>query len=222
MLSGISLTVPKGTSLGIVGPTGAGKTTLVDIMIGLLPPTTGRVIVDGTDIQSDVRAWQRRLGIVPQTVFLIDDTLRRNVALGLDDSEIDGQRVRDAVQLAQLDSVVAELPNGLETRVAERGIRLSGGQRQRVAIARALYRQPSLLVFDEGTSALDHLTENELVKEVESLRGERTIILVAHRLSTIRRCDQVAFLDKGELVDLGSYEELVARNNTFKALAALV
>ncbi len=222
MLSGISLTVPKGTSLGIVGPTGAGKTTLVDIMIGLLPPTTGRVIVDGTDIQSDVRAWQRRLGIVPQTVFLIDDTLRRNVALGLDDSEIDGQRVRDAVQLAQLDSVVAELPNGLETRVAERGIRLSGGQRQRVAIARALYRQPSLLVFDEGTSALDHLTENELVKAVESLRGERTIILVAHRLSTIRRCDQVAFLDKGELVDLGSYEELVARNNTFKALAALV
>lgn len=218
-LAGVDLTIACGESVGLVGPSGGGKTTLVDVILGLLPPDEGVVRVDGVDIQTCRRAWHRNLGVVPQSVYLVDDTLRRNIALGVEDDEIDEERVREAVQLAQLDPFVAALPAGLDTVVGERGVRVSGGQRQRVAIARALYRKPDVLIFDEGTSALDNLTEAELIEELERLRGRHTMIIVAHRLTTVRRCDRIALVSEGRIVDIGSYDELLERSPDFQQLA---
>ena len=218
-LDGIDLTIRPGEQVGICGPTGGGKTTLVDVLTGLLEPTSGRVIVDGQDLREHARAWQRNLGIVPQMVFLTDDTLRRNIALGVPDDQIDEDALNEAIHLAQLDEFVASLSQGLETEVGERGVRVSGGQRQRVAIARALYIRPSVLVFDEGTSALDNATEALLMASIEHLRGDHTIILIAHRLSTVRHCDRVVFLEAGRIAGLGTYDELVRDNATFRAMA---
>jgi ATP-binding cassette, subfamily B, bacterial PglK len=220
-LVGIQLVIRPGEQIGICGPTGGGKTTLTDVITGLLPPTDGRVTVDGHDLaDADVsRRWQANLGIVAQMVFLTDDTLRRNIALGIPDEQIDDDALREAVKLAQLESFVAELPQGFETTVGERGVRVSGGQRQRIAIARALYRKPEVLIFDEGTSALDNATEAQLMQSIEALRGKHTIILVAHRLSTVRYSDRIAFLEHGRLTGLGSYEELRATNPAFREMA---
>ena len=219
VLHGIDLSIERGESIGIVGPTGGGKTTLVDILLGLLTPTSGTVKVDGVDVAEDVAAWQRHLGMISQTVFLLDDTLRHNIALGLEDSEIEGDKMTQAVQMAQLEDFIASLAEGLNTVVGERGVRLSGGQRQRVAIARALYRQPSVLVFDEGTSALDNITEAELIRALERLREERTIIIVAHRLTTVRHCDRILMVTNGAIADSGTYDELSLRNSEFRRLA---
>ena len=218
-LHDIDLTITPGEQIGICGPTGGGKTTLVDIITGLLPPTSGRVLVDGKDLREHAREWQAALGIVPQMVFLTDDTLRRNIALGVANEHIDDAAVREAVRLAQLQEFVDGLPDGLDTTVGERGVRVSGGQRQRVAIARALYRRPSVLIFDEGTSALDNATEALLMDAIERLRGQHTIILVAHRLSTVRNCDRIVFLEHGKLTGLGSYRDLCKSNSGFRALA---
>jgi ATP-binding cassette, subfamily B, bacterial PglK len=218
-LTDISLTITRGEQIGICGPTGGGKTTLVDVITGLLPPTTGRVLVDGQDLRDHEREWHAALGIVPQTVFLTDDTLRRNIALGVPDQHIDDDAVREAVRLAQLDEFVNQLPDGLETTVGERGVRVSGGQRQRVAVARALYRSPSVLVFDEGTSALDNATEALLMDAIERLRGRHTILLVAHRLSTVRNCDRIVFLEHGRMTGLGTYDDLQSSNAGFRALS---
>jgi ATP-binding cassette, subfamily B, bacterial PglK len=215
----IDLTIRPGEQLGIAGPTGGGKTTLIDVMTGLLEPSQGRVTVDGADLREHVRAWQRNLGVVPQMVFLTDDTLRRNIALGISDREIDEDAVEEAVRLAQLQEFIGSLPDGLDTRVGERGVRISGGQRQRIAIARALYRRPSVLVFDEGTSALDNVTEVLLMDAIERLRGDHTIVLIAHRLSTVRSCDRVVFLEQGQVTGLGPYDELVRDHAAFRAMA---
>ena len=215
----IDLTIEPGEQIGICGPTGGGKTTLVDLITGLLPPTTGQVMVDGKNLRHHEREWQAALGIVPQMVFLTDDTLRRNIALGVPDQHIDDAAVQQAVQLAQLGEFVAQLPDGLETTVGERGVRVSGGQRQRVAIARALYRRPSVLIFDEGTSALDNATEALLMDAIERLRGQHTIILVAHRLSTVKSCDRIVFLEHGQMTGLGTYDDLRSTNAGFRALA---
>lgn len=220
-LAGIDLTIRPGQQIGICGPTGGGKTTLVDVITGLLPPTSGRVTVDGHDLGEHARAWQANLGVVPQMVFLSDDTLRRNIALGVPDAEIDHEAVAEAVRLAQLDEFVAALPEGLDTSVGERGVRVSGGQRQRIAIARALYRRPDVMIFDEGTSALDNTTEALLMDAIERLRGDRTILLVAHRLTTVRNCDQVVFLEHGRIAGLGAYEELCAANPSFRQMAGM-
>ncbi|MBA3301311.1 MAG: ABC transporter ATP-binding protein [Thermoleophilaceae bacterium] len=211
-LAGVELTVRPGESIGIVGPTGSGKTTLVDVILGLLAPSEGSVRVDGVDIHADLFAWQRTTGVVPQMVFLLDDTLRHNIALGIRDDEIDEELVDAAVRLAQLEDFVRELPDGLDAMVGESGVRISGGQRQRVAIARALYHQPSVLFFDEGTSALDQATEAEVIAALERLRGERTIFTVAHRLSTVRTCDRVVLVRDGQIVDSGPYESLAERH----------
>jgi ATP-binding cassette, subfamily B, bacterial PglK len=218
-LSNVSFRIRPGEHIGICGPTGGGKTTLVDLMTGLLHPTHGHVTVDGHDLRDQARAWQRTIGIVPQMVFLIDDTLRRNIALGVPDKEIDEDALHDAVQLAQLEEFVTSLPEGLDTYVGERGVRISGGQRQRIAIARALYRRPAVLVFDEGTSALDNTTEAQLMQAINRLRGDHTIILVAHRLTTVRDCDRIIFLESGRISGLGSYDNLMRDNLPFRILA---
>jgi ATP-binding cassette subfamily C protein len=217
VIADLSLTIRRGESIGIVGPTGVGKSTLVDLLVGLLEPTAGRLAVDGVDIRTHLASWQRQIGYVPQSVFLVDDTLRRNVALGIPDREIDARRLQAATQQAQLDAVIASLPDGLDTVVGERGVRLSGGERQRVGIARALYHQPAVLVFDEATSALDSRTEAELTRAIEALRGDTTLVLVAHRLSSVRHCDRLVLLRDGRIADSGTFDELVARNADFRA-----
>ncbi len=209
-LLGVSLRIGRGESMGIVGATGSGKTTLVDLVVGLLPPTHG-----------SVGRGAGGIGYVPQAIFLCDDSLRRNVAFGIPDAAIDEQRVGAAVRLAQLDSVVAALPLGLDTLVGERGIRLSGGERQRVGIARALYQDPEVLVFDEATSSLDGVTEAEVTRAIEALRGRKTLLVVAHRLSTVRRCDRLALLIDGRLADTGRFEELEERSPDFRRMAEL-
>jgi ATP-binding cassette, subfamily B, bacterial PglK len=216
----LSLTVRPGDVVGICGPTGGGKTTLTDLIIGLLEPTSGSVTVDGRNLREHARAWHAALGVVPQMVFLIDDSLRSNIALGLRDDEIDQDAMQEAVDLAQLRTFVDSLPDGLDTLVGERGVRISGGQRQRIAIARALYRRPKVLVFDEGTSALDNTTEQELMNALERLRGSHTILLVAHRLSTVRKADRILLVEAGQGVALGTYDELLTSSPQFRALAA--
>ena len=203
-LSGINLSVRKGTSIGIIGTTGAGKSTLVDLILGLLTPTNGTVKVDGVDIHTNLRGWQAQLGYVPQSIYLTDDTLRRNVAFGLENEQIDESAVLRAVRAAQLEPWVCQLPQGLDTVVGERGVRLSGGQRQRIGIARALYHDPQVLVLDEATSSLDGATESAFMNGVEVLRGEKTLIIVAHRLSTVSQCDRLFRLEGGQLVAEGT------------------
>lgn len=202
-LDDVSLSIPCGASVGIVGSSGAGKSTLVDIILGLLTPTSGAIEADDVDIHTNIRGWQDQIGYVPQSIFLTDDTLRRNVAFGLPDGQIDEAAVWSAIRSAQLDAFVKELPQGLDTVVGERGIRLSGGQRQRIGIARALYHDPSILVLDEATSSLDSATESGVMGAVRALHGKKTLIIVAHRTSTVEHCDRVFRLEKGRLIDEG-------------------
>ena len=189
VLRDVSLTIAKGRSVALVGPSGAGKTTVVDLLIGLLQPTAGEVTIDGSRLEGRAASWQRQIGYVPQSIYLSDDTIRRNVAFGVPDHEIDNVRVWSVLALAQLTEFVAGLHAGFDTRVGERGARLSGGQRQRLGIARALYHGPEVLVMDEATSALDDETEAAMRTAIERLRGAMTIIVIAHRASTVAKCD---------------------------------
>lgn len=219
-LSEINLTIPKGSTLGIVGATGAGKTTLIDLFLGLLTPGNGEILVDGVPVgPENVRAWQANLGYVPQDIFLVDASVAENIALGLRKHQIDSDRVRDCARLAQIaDFIEAEMPMGFNTLVGERGVRLSGGQRQRIGIARALYHDPKILVFDEATSALDNLTEKEVVRAINALSGSRTILIVAHRISTVMNCDQILVLDRGRPVGIGRHDVLYDTNAAFRRL----
>jgi ABC-type multidrug transport system fused ATPase/permease subunit len=210
-LDDVSFTIAHGTSVGIIGASGAGKSTLVDLILGLLTPTAGRITVDGFDIQGDLRAWRQGVGYVPQSIYLFDDTIRRNIAFGLPDAQIDDAAVERAIQAAQLDAFIAELPKGLDTVVGERGVRLSGGQRQRIGIARALYRDPAVLVLDEATSALDDATERGVMRSVNALHGVKTLLIVAHRLTTVEQCDVVHRLDRGRIIRTGSFAEVTSR-----------
>jgi ABC-type multidrug transport system fused ATPase/permease subunit len=203
-LNELSLNIPKNSSVGVIGPTGSGKSTFVDLLLGLYQPTAGEILVDGERLTPAlVPSWQASIGYVPQDIFLIDDTIARNIAFGLPDNEIDPVRLREASAIAQiLDFVEAELPNGFDTNVGERGIRLSGGQRQRIGLARALYHRPSLLILDEATSALDVATEAKLLEALRSLTGKLTMVIAAHRLSAVAGCDK--------LVDLSNKSAVVA------------
>jgi ABC-type multidrug transport system fused ATPase/permease subunit len=220
-LAGLDLAIAARSTVGIVGGTGAGKTTVIDMILGLLAPEAGEILVDGTPVtRENRRAWQQSLGYVPQAIFLTDDTVAANIAFGLPPGEIDRARVEAAARIANLhDFVTAELPQGYDTVVGERGIRLSGGQRQRIGIARALYRDPDVLVLDEATSALDNLTERAVMEAVHNLGGRKTVILVAHRLSTVKDCDKIIVLERGRVVGEGSYAELVAGNDAFRRMA---
>lgn len=200
VLKNIDLTIKKGEAVALIGSSGAGKTTLADIIMGLLKPQRGKVLLDGVDIFTIPHQWSKIIGYVPQSVFLIDDTVRNNVAFGLKKEEISDEKVWDALQQAQLKEFVIGLPYGIDTIVGERGVKLSGGQRQRIAIARALYENPDILVLDEATSALDSETETAVMEAIEALQGNKTLIIVAHRLTTIRNCDVIYEIKDGEAV----------------------
>lgn len=209
-LAGVSFTVTAGERIGIVGSTGSGKTTLANIMLGLMTPTEGRILVDGQQITQDtVRAWQQTIGYVPQEIFLTDLTVRENIAFGLPKDEINEARVVDAAKTARIhDFILDEMGEGYDTIVGERGIRLSGGQRQRIGIARALYNQADLILFDEATSALDNVTEKDVMRSIDALPGDKTLVMIAHRLSTLRGCDRILVLRQGEVVGLDTWDAL--------------
>lgn len=211
VLQGIDLRIPCGASVGFVGSSGGGKSTLVDIILGLLTPNSGSVKVDGIDIQTNIRGWQDLIGYVPQSIFLTDDTLRRNVAFGLSEEQIDDEAVWGAIRAAQLEQFVNELSQGLDTHVGERGIRLSGGQRQRIGIARALYHDPQVLVLDEASSSLDIATERSFMDSVFALQGDKTIIIVAHRLSTVEHCDRLFRIERGRVVQEGDSSAVLGK-----------
>ena len=199
ILCDASMTIRRGESVGIVGGSGAGKTTVADILLGLLHPQSGQVLIDGVDIATDMKGWHDQIGYIPQMIFMLDDTIRRNVAFGEKDENISDEAVWRALEDASLADFVRSLPHGLDTEIGERGVRLSGGQRQRIGIARALYRDPCVMVFDEATSALDNTTEAEIMESVRHLQGQKTMIIIAHRLTTIEHCDHVYRVENGKI-----------------------
>lgn len=214
------LRIPRHSVVGLVGSSGAGKSTAIDIILGLLPPQQGQLLVDGVPISDENRrAWQNGLGFVPQAIFLADDSIRRNIAFGLADEAIDDERVRRAAEMAHLREFIESLPEGFETRVGERGVQLSGGQRQRIGIARALYDDADTLILDEATSALDGITEKLIMDAIHDFSGKKTIVLIAHRLSTVKQCDTIFLMEDGRVADQGSYAELEARSEVFQRMA---
>jgi ABC-type multidrug transport system fused ATPase/permease subunit len=220
-LCGVGFVLRPGETLGIIGPTGSGKSTLLDVVLGMIEPDAGSVTVDGVPLADCRDGWQRSIGYVPQDVYLVDDTLRANVALGWLGEEIDDGRVVEAIHLAGLDDVVADLPDGLQTVVGERGVRLSGGQRQRVGLARALYVQPSVLVLDEATSNLDQATEHRIVETLAALRGGVTMVVVTHRIASVRHCDRLLYLDRGAVRAEGTLDEVRAQVPGFEGLPVI-
>ena len=191
VLANVNLTIPKNKSAAFIGPSGAGKTTLADIILGVLEPSNGDVLVDGVSVLDKMAAWHAKLGYIPQSIYLLDDTIKRNIAFAIPDEEIDEKRLRRAIEEAQLTEFIDSLEDGVETEIGEQGVRLSGGQRQRIGIARALYTNPEVLILDEATSALDTETEKAVMDAIDSLNGKKTLIIIAHRLSTIKNCDLI-------------------------------
>ena len=220
-LSDVSLAIRRGEMIGIVGPSGAGKSTIIDILCGLIPPDLGQVLADGVDIQKDLRGWQELIGYVPQTVFLLDETIRANIAYGVPEAQINDKAVRRALETAALAGFVDSLPHGVNTEVGERGVALSGGQRQRIAIARALYRDAPILVLDEATSALDSATEREITETLQNIYGQKTIVVIAHRFNTVKQADRIYLLQSGRVESSGSYDELAQNNALFRRIGAL-
>jgi ABC-type bacteriocin/lantibiotic exporter with double-glycine peptidase domain len=221
VLDRMRLTIRANTSVAFVGATGSGKTTTVDLLLGLLVPSEGRILVDGVALDhKTLPRWQANLGYVPQQIYLTDNTIAQNIAFGVPESEIDMAAVECAAKIANIhDFITQELPKGYRTRVGERGIRLSGGQRQRIGIARALYHDPSVLVLDEATSALDTITEESIFHALETLRGKKTVVMIAHRLTTVKNCDLIYLLERGRVIAQGSYQELMATSEKFRQMA---
>lgn len=221
VLHDVSFNLQRGETIGIVGGSGSGKTTLVDVMLGLLPQNSGTIKCNGEPITENLSSWQQRIGYVQQSVYLIDASIKMNVAFGVPKEDINDCRVEEVLSMAKLDTWVSSLPDSTESIVGERGVRISGGQRQRIGIARALYRDPELVVLDEATSSLDNATEMRIMEDVYDMKGRRTIIMIAHRLETIQRCDNIFVLDDGKIVDSGTYESLQASSKSFQNIANL-
>jgi ABC-type multidrug transport system fused ATPase/permease subunit len=221
VLCAVDVTIPHGASVALVGGSGAGKSTLADIVLGLLAPNTGRVTVDGVDIRDNLPGWRRHLGMVPQLVWLLDGTVRDNVAFGVPRDEVDDEQVWSALRAAELEDTVRAMAGGLDAEAGERGVRVSGGQRQRLGIARALYRHPTLLVLDEATSALDNETERRVTDTIATLGDRMTVLVIAHRLSTVRHCDLIIFLKEGRVAASGTFDELRATDADFARLVEL-
>jgi ABC-type multidrug transport system fused ATPase/permease subunit len=208
-INNLSLTLHKGSSIGIIGRSGAGKTTLVDVILGLLIPHSGDILADEYSIYSNVKSWQSIVGYIPQNIYLADESIKRNIAFGSPDSEIDFERLEMAIQMSQLEDVVSNLPNGINTSVGDRGILLSGGQKQRIGIARQLYHGREILILDEATAALDNETESLITDAIKSLSGSKTTIIIAHRLTTLSHCDRIYEIEKGKIVKSGSYSDVI-------------
>jgi HlyD family secretion protein len=219
-LKGVNITIPTNQIIGLVGASGSGKSTAIDLLLGLIQPQQGNLMIDGQPLTEEKRrAWQDSLGFVPQSIFLADSSIRENIAFGLPPEAIDEDKVNRAATMAHLDELLAELPQGLGTTVGERGVQLSGGQRQRIGIARALYHDAEVLVLDEATSALDGITEKLIMEAIHDFAGKKTIIMIAHRLATVRKCDSIYLLQNGQVADHGTYRELSERNDLFKRMA---
>lgn len=219
-LHSLDMHIPANSVVGLVGASGSGKSTTIDLLLGLIHPQRGKLLVDGQPVCADnCRQWQNSLGYVPQSIFLADASISENIAFGVPSDEIDSAQVKRAANMAHLDELLASLPQGLGTRVGERGVQLSGGQRQRIGIARALYQDAQVLVLDEATSALDGITEKLVMDAIHDFAGQKTIIMIAHRLATVRGCDIIFLLEAGRVVDQGSYNELVERNSSFRRMA---
>jgi ABC-type multidrug transport system fused ATPase/permease subunit len=218
-LLGISLSITKGQAIAFVGASGSGKTTLIDVLLGLLMPSQGEILVDGKNILTNVASWQQQIGYIPQSIYLSDDTIRNNIAFGLVTDEIKEEHVWAALKAAQLEELVHSLPDQLDTLVGERGIRLSGGQRQRIGIARALYHNPEVIIMDEATAALDNTTEREFMQALEAMSGHKTMIMIAHRLSTVKNCDQLYLIKNGTVADVGTYDFLISQNKEFQVMS---
>lgn len=219
-VNGLNMVIPANSVIGIVGESGSGKSTTIDLLIGLLSPQGGHISIDDVCI-NDVnrRAWQNTLGFVPQSIFLSEGTIAENIAFGLPLKSINLKQVDKAIKLANLNELIEELPQGIDTKVGERGVQLSGGQRQRIGIARALYHEASVLVFDEATSALDGISEKIIMEAIHDFNGQKTIILIAHRLKTVQKCDIIYIMDKGKITDQGTYQELIRSNSRFREMA---
>lgn len=219
-LNSVSISIPNNHVIGIVGSSGSGKSTLIDIILGLLPPQSGEIYIDDTLVTKDnIRGWQNNLGFVPQSIFLSEGSIAENIAFGIPTNEIDYDQVMRAISLAHLTELVEELPEGINTKVGERGVQLSGGQRQRIGIARALYNEADVLIFDEATSALDGITEKIIMDAIHDFTGQKTIIMIAHRLKTVQKCDTIYLMEKGRVVDQGTYQQLVDNNSNFREMA---
>jgi len=219
-LKGVNITIPSNQIIGLVGASGSGKSTAIDLLLGLIQPQEGNLMIDGQPLTHERRReWQDSLGFVPQSIFLADSSISENIAFGLPPEAIDEDKVNRAATMAHLDELLAELPQGLATTVGERGVQLSGGQRQRIGIARALYHDAEVLVLDEATSALDGITEKLIMDAIHDFSGKKTIIMIAHRLATVRKCDSIYLLQNGKVADHGSYQELSERNDLFKRMA---
>jgi len=219
-LNDIDITIPVNGVIGLVGASGSGKSTAIDLLLGLIEPQQGGLFIDGKTLtEKNVRAWQNSVGFVPQSIFLADSSIRENIAFGLPPEAVDEEKVSRAVTMAHLDELLTELSQGLDTRVGERGVQLSGGQRQRIGIARALYYDADVLVLDEATSALDGITEKLIMDAIHDFAGKKTIIMIAHRLATVRQCDSIYLLQRGKILDSGTYFELTERNEVFRRMA---
>jgi len=218
-LRNVSLTLKQGQSIAFVGSTGCGKSTMVNVLLGLLEPQEGKVLVNKQDIFSSLDSWRAHLGYIPQSIYLLDDTIRANIAFGVPDEDIDEETLWSAIQSANLDSFITSLPDGVSTEIGENGARLSGGQQQRLGIARALYFNPDVLVMDEATSALDNNTEKEVMQAIQGMKQNRTLIMIAHRLSTVEDCDCLYFLDAGRISHSGTFEELKRESPKFRKMA---
>ena len=220
VLDQLNISIPVKKVIGIVGPSGSGKSTLVDILLGLIEPQKGFLKIDGKIINNqNRRSWQNSIGFVAQAIFLSEGSIAENVAFGLSKNQINLKHVENALKLANLEEFVKDLKNGVHTKVGERGVQLSGGQRQRIGIARALYHKAEVLVFDEATSSLDGITEKMIMQAVHKFSDEKTIIMIAHRLKTVEKCDQIFFIDEGKVVDQGTFQELIEKNKKFKNMA---